>query len=551
MKRRFLPSLILTVAVLAGLSARAEPPPGKPSMKALPNLGRHGFRITTTSPVAQRCFNRGLVLAYGFGHYAAEQEFRAALAADPRCAMAWWGIALVNGPHINFSVVPPDHAKTAWEALAKARGLAPGGTRLERGLIDALSARYANPQPEDRAALDVAYAAAMQALLPAFPQNAEVATLAAEAAMDVHPWDLWKPDGSPQSWTPEIVRALERALRIDSSHPGANHLLIHALEASRHPERALGAANRLRGLVPDASHLVHMPAHIYARVGRWKDAAQVNRDAVQADGRYLAAYPDPGAYAIYMAHNTHFLAYAAMMQGRSAETIGMARALLGAMSGDLPPDLIPLVDGFMNFTAEALMRFGRWEELLAEPEPKPEFVLAVAMRRFTRAVALTALGRTDEAKAEQQRFTAAAAAVPKDSKFGLNDSADLLAIAARVLEGEMAAKAKNYDAAITALREAVALEDRLRYDEPPDWMQPVRHTLGAVLLRAGKAREAEKVFRADLERYPENGWSLLGLRDALSKQGRIILARLAARRFERAWSTADVKPTAACYCQAE
>lgn len=513
----------------------------------LENLGHHHFPVTTTSPEAQQAFDRGLTWAYSFGHHAAEQEFRRAAAADPNCAMAYWGIALVNGPHINFPLVPPDKAATAWEALTRAQALAGRATPLEQALINALSARYANPQPDDRAPLDNAYADAMRKLWREHPGNADIGALCAEALMDLHPWDLWK-NGQPQPWTPEIVERLEAVLKLDPQHPGANHFYIHTVEASPHPEKAVPAADRLRGLAPDSSHMIHMPAHIYARVSRWEDAAESNRQAMKADARYRTAFPRPGFYAMYMAHNAHFLAYVSMMQGRSADTVRLAREMVAAVPDEFLKEYAPIADGYMIFVSEALMRFGKWEEILAEPKPRDGLPLSLALWHFTRAVALNALDR--DATAEREAFQTTAAAVPKEWTFGNNSAADILTIAGHVLNGEIQAKAGNYDAAVATLREAVRVEDGLKYDEPPDWIQPVRHTLGAVLLRAGKPAEAEQVYRQDLVNYPGNGWSLMGLRDCLNRQGQTAEAKSVDAQLKKVWARADVKPTATCYCQA-
>jgi tetratricopeptide (TPR) repeat protein len=534
--------------VLAGCASHTSRP-AAPQAQALPQLGHHHFKVTTSSPAAQQAFDRGLTLSYSFLHYAAEQEFRRAAALDTNCAMAWWGVALVNGPHINFPVVPPDKAATAWEALTQAQARAAQASPLEQALIEALARRYANPQPEDRHALDVAYAEAMRSLWHAYPANADVGALFAEAAMDLHPWDFWK-DGAPQPWTPEIVETLQVVLQLDHAHPGANHFYIHTIESSPHPEQAVASADRLRTLVPDASHMVHMPAHIYARIGRWEDAAQSNRDAMKADARYRAAYPRPGFYAMYMAHNAHFLAFVCMMQGRSADAVRLARQMVKAVPPDFLRDYGPIADGYMIFVSEALMRFGRWEEILAEPEPPATLPLSRALWRFTRTSALTALNRIPEAREERQAFQTAVAAVPAGYTFGNNSASNLLAIASRVLDGELAARAGDYDTAISALRAAAHLEDGLTYDEPPDWIQPVRHTLGAVLLRAGKPAEAEQAYRADLAQYPENGWSLLGLRNSLQQQGRDAEADRAEVRLKRVWQSADISPSATCYCQA-
>lgn len=542
------PKLCGVLAALIVCDCASSHPATGGQKPPLNNLGDHAFKITTKFPEAQRAFNRGLTWAYSFGHFAAEQEFRAALAADPDCAMAWWGIALVNGPHINFPMVPPEKAAKAWEAIAAAQRLAAPGSPLEKSLINALAKRYANPQPDDRSPLDQAYADAMRALWRANPASADIATLFAEAAMDLHPWNYWD-QGVAQPWTGEIVDSLETALRLAPRHPGANHYYIHILEASATPGRALAAADRLRRLVPDSSHMVHMPSHIYVRVGQWENAATANRHAMQADARYRAAFPRPGFYAMYMAHNAHFLAWVSMMQGRSTEAIALADKVVSGMPEDFIRDYAAIADGFMSFRAEVLMRFGRWEEILKEPEPAKEFFLAKALWHYTRGAALTALGRMDEARTERALLKDTTAVVPADRTMGNNSAADLLALAALTLDGEMLAKQEKPDEAVAKLREAVRLEDKLVYDEPPDWIQPVRHTLGAVLLRSDRAAEAEAVYREDLQAYAENGWSLMGLRDALEAQGKQAEATGVGKRFRRQWAKADITPPSTCYCQ--
>lgn len=550
--KSLLAGVTLLALPLAGTTASPQPhssqTEAKPGRFAV-DLGRHSFKVTTTLPAAQRAFDRGLTLAYSFAHEAAMDEFRRATAADPKLAMAWWGIALVNGPHINFPMVPPDRAQAAWEALTKAQSLASNASAVERALIEALSKRYANPAPDDRGPLDGAYADALREVWRQFPRHPDVGALLAEALMDLHPWDLWTGDGQPQPWTAEIVSTLKRVLKLDPQHPGGNHLYVHALEASPHPERALAAANRLRHLVPGASHMVHMPAHIDARVGHWREAAAANVKAMQADGVYRAAHPRPGFYAMYMAHNAHFLAYTEMMRGRSAEALRAAHLMVDGIPPEFLDRFAAVADGFMIFVSEVLMRFGRWEEMLAEPAPRKDLPLSTALWHFTRGVALTALNRLDEARTEQAAFAAATAAVPKESSFGNNPSTQILTIATSVLAGEMAAKVGHLDEAIANLQAAVQVEDGLRYDEPPDWIQPARHTLGAVLLRSGRAVEAEAVYREDLRRYPENGWSLYGLSRALRKQGRQAEAVAVERRFRRAWKDADVTLGSTCFCQ--
>lgn len=539
----------LATLLLCGCAGRDPRAPGEVRAPELKHLGHHTFKITTSSPAAQRAFDRGLTLAYSFGHYAAEQEFRRALVADPNCAMANWGIALVNGPHINFPAVPPEHATNAWTALTRAQALAARATPLEQALIAALGRRYANPQPEDRGPLDQAYADEMRKVSQRFPDQPDTGALFAEAAMDLHPWDLWRGDAA-QPWTPEIQTTLERVLRLDPTHPGANHYYIHVMEASPEPQRALEAARRLERLVPDASHMVHMPSHIYARVGQWQKAAECNLAAMKADGRYRKSYPRPGFYNLYMAHNTHFLAFTAMMRGRSQEAIQMGREMIGGIPEEFLTEFAPVVDGYLIFTSEVLMRFGKWEAVLAEPEPRGSLPLSTALWHFTRAVAYAGLDRPDDARAEQAKFKSAGERVPADSTFGNNSSSELLSIASLVLAGELAAQAGDLKLAAEHLREAAQHEDRLRYDEPPDWVQPVRHTLGAVLLRAGDAAGAEAVYREDLRRFPENGWSLMGLRDALRRQEKHAEASVVDLRLKNTWAQADVKPTATCYCQA-
>jgi tetratricopeptide (TPR) repeat protein len=542
-------AIFIGIFFLTGCASQKQPT-STASATTAPELklGSHHFKVTTKSAAAQRAFDRGLTLTYSFAHFAAADEFRKATEADPQLAMAYWGIALVNGPHINFPMVPPDHAQKAWEALTKAQQFAPKASELEQDLVAALAKRYANPQPEDRSGLDRAYADAMRALWKKYPQNADVGALFAEAMMDLRPWDLWKSDGAPQPGTLEIVDALERALSLNPKHPGANHYYIHTMEASPHPEKALASARRLSKLVPDAGHMVHMPAHTYARVGDWDAAAQSNLDAMQADAKYRATYPRPGFYALYMAHNQHFFTWAAMMQGRSAEAIAHARAMGQAVPPEFLRDFGPVVDGFLAVVPETLMRFGRWEEILAEPKPPGDLPLSQALWRYTRVAALAGLGRINDARAEQKLFEEAAAKVPPEWTFGNNKATNLLAIARHVLDGEIAAKEGKYDDAVQHLSEGAKIEDGLRYDEPPDWMQPVRHTLGAVLLKAGKPAEAEAVYREDLKKYPENAWSLFGLREAERASGKTAEADTTDRRFQKAWAKADFKMAASCLC---
>ncbi|RIL12031.1 MAG: hypothetical protein DCC75_01225 [Proteobacteria bacterium] len=546
---------VIVAIILAGLlscapreGSRVEPSrlASKPETF---HLGSHTFPISTTNPEAQSAFDRGLTWAYGFSHQTAEAEFRRAAALDPAAPMPWWGVALVNGPHINYPLVPENKAKVAWEALLKAKELRSNGGPLERDLIDALSARYAEKQPEDRSLLDQAYAEAMRKVWERYPDNADVATLYAEALMDLHPWDLWEKDGAAKSWTPQIVSTLERAMALNSRHPGAHHLYIHAVEASNSPERGVNSADTLRSLVPASGHLVHMPAHIYLRVGRWQDAAQSNIDAVRADQEFSKSNPNPGFYAIYMLHNHHFLSFVRMMQGQKESALLAARQMIEGVPQEFIRDYGPIADGYMAIVIEVLMRFGRWEELLAEPEPQSSLPLARALRLFGRTAAFTALDRKKESLAERAKFLAAVKRVPADATFGNNKAHTLLEIARLVIDGEMAARDNRLDVAIKFLEEARNKEDTLMYDEPPDWILPVRHTLGITYLRAEKPAEAELAYRQDLAKFPRNGWSLYGLSRALSLQGREAEALAALSEFRREWSGADTRIASSCLCQ--
>ncbi|MBK7876859.1 MAG: hypothetical protein IPJ77_14130 [Planctomycetes bacterium] len=512
------------------------------------HLGTHHRAVSTTSADAQRWFDKGLVLTFAFNHDESVRCFQKALAADPKLAIAWWGIAYASGPHINNAALDDQHAKIAWDALAKAKELASGASPVERDLIRALEARYAWPNPADRRALDVAYADAMRAVWKAHPDDADVGALCAEAIMDLSPWNQWTKDGAMQPGTDEVVATLARVLQLDPRHPLAHHLTVHAWEASQHPERALASADALMELVPGAGHLVHMPAHTYARVGRWHDSAIANERGAAVDAAYFALHGPQGFYNVYRAHNHHFLAWDCMMEGRSADSIAAARAMLANVPKDFVEAAAPVIDPYLTIEMEALVRFGRWEELLRIPLPAPNLPQSRAFRLFVRGVAHAALGHSSEAVAEQERFRAAVAEVPKEAIWGQNPAARVFRIADLVLTGEIAAADGRTEDAVRALSESASLEDELAYDEPTDWMIPSRHALGAVLLREKKWSDAERVYRADLVRNPENGWSLWGLARALREQGKKDEAKAVDARFERAWQYADIELGTSCLC---
>lgn len=537
--------LFLVASSCASSGTLAPLPPGA---DPLDHLGTHHRAVSTNSAEAQRWFDKGLVLTYAFNHDESVRCYEKALAADPKLAIAWWGIAYASGPHINNPALDDGHAKIAWDALSKAKELSNGASDAERALIHALEARYAWPNPADRRALDLAYADAMRAAWKAHPDDADVGALCAEAVMDLSPWNQWSKDGAMQPGTQEVVATLARVLELAPHHPLAHHLTVHAWEASQHPERALASADALMDLVPGAGHLVHMPAHTYARVGRWHDSAIANERGAAADAAYFTLHGPQGFYNVYRAHNHHFLAWDCMMEGRSADALAAARTMIANVPKEFVDAAAPVIDPFLTIEMEALMRFGRWEELLRVPLPPPNLPQSRAFRLFVRGVAYAALGRVSEAVTEQGRFRAAVAELPKDAAWGLNPAAKVFKIAELVLAGEISAADGRADSAVRELTDAAEFEDQLAYDEPYDWMVPARHALGAVLLREKKWSDAERVYREDLERYPENGWSLWGLARALRMQGKKDEAKAVDARFEKAWEHADIELGTSCLC---
>ena len=545
---RISPDTAATTAAPSAAVAEA-PSPALPTISPvgaslLEGLGDHRMPITSSQPEAQRWFDQALMLTYGFNHDAAERSFLRALEADPECAMCWWGAALVLGPHVNAAMDPAQNP-VAWERLQAARAVADRASDRERAYIDALSARYAENPPDDRSSLDEAYAEAMASLVSQYPDDLDAATLHAEALMNLQPWDFWDEEGQPKGNTSEIVGRLEAILARNDAHPGALHLYIHAVEASPEPERGAAAADRLRGLIPGSGHLVHMPAHIYARVGRWHDAAVVNQDAILADDLYLATCrPAPGVYPLgYVPHNHHFLWFAATMAGDRATALAAA-ATTGERTSD--PDLMrmPGMEALQQFSLTPLfarVRFGLWEEIAALPQPAEDLPFQVAIWHYAQGLAAMRQQRLDDAERHHQSLLDARED-PRISDllmWGRYSLQHGVQVAERVLAGELAAARGEGEAAVAALREAVALEDSIPYDEPPSWHAPVRQTLGAVLLELDRVEEAETVYREELRRNPENGWSLYGLNQALAAQNQAEAAAEVQARFEQAWAHAD------------
>ena len=540
-------SKVSVLSILLFVLSDAASVPKVAHVPLFDGLGSFGRKVTTASSEAQRYFDQGLAFMYAFNHDEAIRFFRRTGEIDPKCAMAFWGIALANGPHINNPVVPEERARAAWAALEKARGLASMASPVERALIDALASRYANPPPMDRKSLDLAYADSMRRIWHAFPKDADVGALFAESLADLRPWDLWTEAGKPQPGTEEIVRTLQSVLNLEPRHPLGNHLLIHAVEASPRPELADAAADMLRDLQPGLGHLVHMPSHIDVRRGRWQQAILANAKAIDADRRYIERSREQGFYHLYMAHNHHMLAYGAMMTGQS----DLALKIIRKMVKDIPLEFFranPFMDGFMAMPLEVMMRFGRWDEILAEPL-FPEFVpISRALQHYARAVAYAAKEDVPSALKEQDAFVKSRSRVPEDATFGNNTGTQILDIAESFMRGEILYRAGKIDEGLSALREAAAREDKLRYDEPPDWIMPVRHALGAALLQAGNFSEAETVFREDLKRLPENGWGLYGLMRALRAQTKTGESKEFEKRFDTVWSRADIRIKSPCLC---
>lgn len=512
--------------------------------------GEHQMAITTDSPMAQRYFDQGLAFLHGYNHAAAIRSFQEAAKLDPECAMAHWAIAFASGPHINFPFVPPPAAELAWKELELARQHAAGASPLEQKLIAALGARYAHPQPEDRSPLDLAFADAMRQVWQEHPDNADVGAFFAEAMMDLRPWDQWTPEGEEQPGTPEILATLDAVIRLNPKHPLANHLYIHAVEASRHPERADAAADRLRQLQPGVAHNVHMPSHIDVRRGRWQAAIEANLKAVEADRAYReVAGPTNGFLNVYTAHNRHMLAYAAMMTGQRKLAMQHIRAMVEELPEEFLKEFALAAEGFAVMPMEVMVRFGMWDEILAEPGHYADYMpFCRALHGATRAIALAAKGEPAAARQEQAVFLERCRAVKDEASFGNNAATAILDLAAQMVEGEILMSEGKADEGFAALRAAVIAEDALKYDEPPGWLIPVRHALGAFLMKAGRFSEAEQVYRDDLARLPENGWSLYGLAQCLRAQSKDEAAEVEAR-FRKIWEKADLEISSSCMCQ--
>ena len=505
------------------------------------NLGSLHHPITTTSEQAQRYFDQGLRLVYAFNHEEAIRSFEAAAQLDSQAAMPYWGIALALGPNINSEMEKKDERR-AIEMVQKARRLSGHITPVEQAYIEALVTRYVGRKGVKRKGLDEAYAKAMRSVAQRFPEDGDAATLFTEALMDLRPWDFWKPDGRPQPGTEEIVTTLEAVLVKNPDHPGACHYYLHAVEASLQPERALPCADRLPGLMPGAGHLVHMPAHIYMRVGKYHEAVEGNQQAAHVDEQYFASQHPTGEYADgYYRHNLHFLWASLAMEGRNVEAMKAARDVAATITVE-EASKDRSKEFYLPTPIFSMIRFGRWEELLKEPAPPKGLRLMDGMWRLGRGLALVATGRLPGAEGEHVVLAGLTKQIHRDRTTEEKTQRALLKIAERILSGEIAARRQRYDDAIRLFEEAIKMEEALPYSEPPLWPLSVRHHLGAVLLLADRPSEAEAVYHADLLRHPDNGWALTGLIQSLQAQQKDDQAAVAEDRFKKAWAHADFIP---------
>jgi tetratricopeptide (TPR) repeat protein len=540
--------LVVVLACRGGEPPAAQEVVHKP--KLFTGLGKIHHPISTQNEMAQRYFDQGLALAYGFNHEGAIDAFREAARLDPNCAMCWWGIAFAAGPNIN-APMGPDGAKLAWEAAQKAKSLESHASPAERDYIDAIQKRYA-PDFEktagpggapNRVALDRAFADAMRGVWKAHPNDADAATIFAESQLDLSPWNYWHDDGSPREFTREAEATLKAALALNPDHTGALHYTIHLYERFE-PEKAEAAADRLEVLAPDAGHLVHMPAHIYYRVGRYKDSVDVNEAAASSDVAYFAWCRAPAAYAaLYYTHNLHFLWASAMAEGNSDLALTTARRIVAHIPLD-QLSTFPFLEDFLVTPYYTQVRFGHWDAILGEAAPPPDQRFVTAIHHYARGMAFVRKHRLDDAQAELDMLSAfaadkALAATGYDTTGGT--AGQRLEVARLDLAGELLVARGKTAEGIAALEQAVKIQDSMPYSEPPPFFFPVRQALGAVLLAQGKSKEAEAVYREDLRRYPKNGWSLFGLSQSLAKQGNAPQARYAEQGFRNAWARADVE----------
>jgi tetratricopeptide (TPR) repeat protein len=539
---RFVAALVFFFTFLITANAATKNP--EAPVRLIPGLGDVHHPVSTKNKEAQQFFDQGMSLVYGFNHDEARRSFMRAAELDPKLAMAHWGVALTLGPNYNLPV-DPERERAGYDAVQRAIALKENASEPERAYIDALVVRYSNDPNVDLHALDHAYSDAMGKLAARYPDDLDAATLFAESMMNLNPWKLWTADGKAAEGTDEIVSVLESVLKRDPNHLGANHYYIHAVEASTHPERALPSAERIGKLAPAAGHLVHMPAHIYSRVGDHPASAHCNELAVAADKKFLGATQEQGVYRLmYYSHNMHFLAFAACMDGNFAEARDAAAKLVSNVATGVKA--MPDLEGFLPTPMIVLFAFERWNDLLKFQAPDPSFVTTNALWHSFRGIAFANTGKTADAEKEQKQFQDLVAKIPPDKMFDpLNKVSSVFKIDENILAGSIARSRGDNTAAIESLKQAAAAEDALNYSEPPAWYPPVRPMLGKLLLTNNQATEAEKVFREDLDRDPRDGRALSGLRDALKAQNRQYEADQIDRQFRAAWKVAESTKTSA------
>jgi tetratricopeptide (TPR) repeat protein len=526
---------LLAVCLAAGAQTTAPDFQGK--------MGNVDHKVSTGNAQAQHFFNQGLALIFGFNHDEAVKSFQRAVEIDPNLAMAHWGIALCYGANYNLPSMP-EREKLAADSMQKALALAPKATPREQDYIKALSQRYSEDPKADLKQLAEDYAKAMRALSEKYPDDLDAATLYAESMMNLRPWTLWNVDGTPAPGTEEIVSTLESVLKRDPHHTGANHYYIHAVEASQHPGRALASAGRLGELAPGAGHLVHMPSHIYARVGDFDSAAKVNIDAAKADEAYIAQSKAEGIYPMmYYSHNIHFESHARSMEGRYAEAMKAAEKLRKHTEPHIK--MMPMLEGFAVFPLQVMERFQKWDEILALPAPAKEHAYHTSLWHFARGMAFANKGNVAKAEAEYSAMGKAIKMISPELIIMQNKANHIITIGDDILAARIAREKKDWATAEAKLKHAIDTQDHLTYIEPPEWIYPVRESLGGMYLAAGKLVEAEQTFREDLDRNPRSGRSLFGLVAALKGQKKDAAAALVQKQLDEVWKTADVKLMAA------
>lgn len=543
-------SFFLLVISLTGAQAQVHDPraiaadPATATTQIAPKLeglGDHHFPVTTDDQESQYYFDQGLRLTYGFNHSEALRAFKEAVRLDPDNAMAHWGWALVLGPNLNLPMLP-DVVPQAYAAMQDAVTLRDRVSAKERDMIDALALRYSDDPEADRASFDQAYSDALGELVAKYPDDLDIATLYAASLMNLSPWNYWDLDGRARANTDELVETLQSVIERNPEHPGALHYYIHAVEA-RHPDWAEASADRLGALMPGAGHMVHMPSHIYMRLGRYGDSYAANEKASAADESYITQCRAQGLYPLgYYPHNVHFLAWSAMFEGRSDAAMAASRKVAEKVPADLGSDTWLLYQTFLAQPMYTMVRFGRWDEALAEPRPPEAALYLNGVWHYARGLAYKNIGKPQQATAELERLRAIRSDPTADEQFvGFGPVPTLLLIAELILDAELAADAGRIDDAIMRLDRAVRLEDSLLYNEPPDWYFPVRHYLGAILLEGGYPAEAEVVYWQDLRKNRNNGFALFGLLQALEAQDKTAELYAIEERFDDAWAKADVE----------